>query len=107
MGQHRGCELREGTMNRVLVTAIALVLPGIAFSGGITVVKSTGDVKVRQGVTEVWNTVAAGDELRPHDTMGTGPGGSAVLTVRLGPAGAVKHIVLPAQVIVDMSDIRT
>jgi hypothetical protein len=68
--------------------------------------KSEGDVKVRQGVTEVWNKVVAGDVLRPHDTMRTGPNGSAVLLVSMDTDGATKRIALPAQVIVDMSDIR-
>jgi hypothetical protein len=94
-------------MNRIGMLLSALLLPGITWAGGITVLKSTGDVKVRQGVTEVWNSVASGDELRPHDTMRTGPGGSAVLVVHLDSDGIAKRIALPSQVIVDMSDIRT
>jgi hypothetical protein len=93
-------------MKKIGVLIVAL-LPGITWAGGITVLKSTGDVKVRQGVTEVWNAVASGDELRAHDTMRTGRGGSAVLGVHLDADGSTKRITLPSQVIVDISDIRT
>jgi len=93
-------------MVKVSMLVLMLMLQPAVRAEGITVQKSEGDVKVRQGVTEVWNTVVAGDVLRPHDTMRTGPDGSAVLLVHLNAGGAAKRITLPAQVIVDMSDIR-
>jgi hypothetical protein len=63
--------------------------------------KADGDVSVRHGVAEAWTRVAVGDVLKPDDTMKTGKKGSAVLSVN--PA---KRIMLPAEVIVDVSDMR-
>ncbi len=94
-------------MYRISMVIAALMLQTAVRAEGITVQKSEGDVRVRQGVTEVWNKVVPGDILRPHDTMRTGPNGSAVLLVHLDAAGATKRIALPSQVIVDMSDIRS
>jgi hypothetical protein len=75
-----------------------------AWSEGITVRSARGEVTVRRGVTEAWTAAAAGDVLRPHDSMRTGATGSAVLAVAL--AAGTRTISLPPEVIVDMSDIR-
>src|SRR5512136_280919 len=93
-------------MKRAGMVLSALLIAVIACAGNITVQKIQGDVKVRRGVTEVWNTVASGDILRPNDTMRTGPDGSAIIVVHPGESGTPKRLTLPAQVIVDMSDIR-
>jgi hypothetical protein len=93
-------------MKNGILAVLTILLPVVALCGGMTIVKSSGDVKVRQGVAEVWNAVAVGDELRPHDTMRTGASGTAVVAVRFDATGGVKRITLPAQVMVDMSDIR-
>jgi hypothetical protein len=77
-----------------------------AHAGSITIQKANGEVAVRHGVTEVWTAVAAGDALRPNDSMRTGKNGSATLLVQEGQANAVRRLVLPADVIVDMSDVR-
>jgi len=87
----------------VLLCSVSLVT--ISLAGEIVVQKIQGEVSVRQGVTEVWNRIAAGDVLRPDDTMKTGVKGSAVLLVR-GESGEAKRITLPQEVIVDLSDIR-
>lgn len=89
-----------------MVLVAALMLNITARAEGITVLKSQGDVRVRHGVAEEWNRVVPGDVLRPHDTMRTGPDGSAVLAVRNEGSGASTRLALPTQVIVDMSDIR-
>jgi len=94
-------------MKQLWLWVFPVLLPGMLYAGGITIQKTSGDVKVRKGVTEIWNTVAAGDILQPHDTMRTGPNGSAVLLAPADAGGAMKHISLPAEVIVDMSDIRS
>lgn len=94
-------------MKQLWLCLFPVLLSGVLYAGGITVQKTIGDVKVRQGVTEVWNAVAAGDVLQPHDTMRTGSNGSAVLVVQFDERDAAKRISLPAQVIVDMSDIRS
>lgn len=73
----------------------------IARGEGIVLQKSSGDVYVRHGVAEVWTRVVAGDVLKPDDTMKTGKKGSALLVV-----SGSKRMMLPAEVIVDVSDIR-
>lgn len=90
-------------MTLVLAAVLSAAASGIA--GEIQVVKTSGEVSVRPGVTEVWTRVAVGDVLRPDDSMKTGPKGSAILAVRMD-AGTVKRITLPPEVIVDLSDIR-
>jgi hypothetical protein len=87
----------------VLLSACGLML---AQGQEIKVQRLQGDVAVRHGVTEAWTTVAVGDVLRPDDTMKTGKKGSAVLVVPLKSAGSMKHIALPPEVIVDLSDVR-
>jgi len=74
-------------------------------AGDVLVQKVQGDVRLRQGVTEVWGAVAAGDVLKPNDTMRTGKHSTAVLVLRA--AGAPdRKISLPPDVLVDVSDIR-
>jgi hypothetical protein len=88
------------------VLALALCIHASSHAGNITVQKINGDVSVRHGVTEVWTTVAAGDALRPNDTMRTGKSGSATLVVQETPDGTIRRLALPPDVIVDMSDVR-
>ena len=90
---------------KILSIAAAVLLATSAFAGGITVRKAQGDVSVRHGVTEVWTHVAAGDVLRPDDSMKTGTKSSALLVVR-EETGSSRTLTLPPEVIVDMSDIR-
>lgn len=91
-----------------LTGVLGLLLSGVLVvqGGTITIQKLNGDVAVRHGVTEEWTVVAAGDVLRPNDSMRTGKNGSATLLVQEGGAGAVRRLALPADVIVDMSDVR-
>ena len=90
------------------VVVAAVLVAAQARAGDIVVQALHGDVSVRHGVTEVWTRVAVGDVLRPDDTMKTGKKGSAVIQVPLSEAGgaAARKVVLPAEVIVDMSDVR-
>lgn len=94
-------------MRRVMM--IVLILSGVwlATAGDIVVQKVRGEVSVRQGVTEVWSRVAVGDVLRPDDTMKTGSKSSATIMVTGDAAnGTAKSLTLPADVIVDISDVR-
>ncbi len=88
------------------VTALAADDPGR--EGGIVVQKLAGDVTVRHGVTEAWTKVAVGDVLKPDDSMRIGKKGSAQLLVHVNRGGTAtaKHMSMPSEVIVDMSDIR-
>ena len=92
-------------MKTALVAAV-LFLAVRATAGEIVVQKMQGAVSVQHGVTETWTKVAPGDVLRPDDTMKTGKKGSAVIVVPSSTAGASRTVVLPGEVIVDMSDIR-
>ena len=94
-------------MKTTLMVA-ALLFTARAWAGEIVVQAIQGDVSVRHGVTEVWTKVAVGDVLRPDDTMKTGKRGSAAIVVPSPQTGtaAVRKVVLPAEVIVDMSDVR-
>ena len=86
---------------RTLTVILLCGFVSIAAAQNVTVRKLHGDVLVRHGVAESWNSVAVGDVLKPDDTIKTGEKGAAVLVV-----DGHKHIALPSEVIVDVSDIR-
>jgi len=94
-------------MKMLAVVMVGALGIATACGGEIIIQKVQGDVQVRQGVTEVWHRVAAGDVLKPDDTMKTGPKGQAVILVP-GPSAeqSPKRVSLPPDVIVDLSDIR-
>jgi hypothetical protein len=88
---------------RTLVAVISLLLlTGAAALAEITVVSVRGDIKVRRGAEEQWHAVAAGDVVKPEDSMMSGRASFAILTVD----GATR-LALPEMVIVDCSDLRT
>ncbi len=73
----------------------------IEVQAGETVIrKITGVVHVRQGVAEQWNTTVAGEPIALNATLKVGSGSSAVLDVE------GKTIKVPAETIVDISDMR-
>lgn len=78
------------------------LLAGAVARAEITVVSVRGDIKVRHGAEEEWRAVAAGDVVKPEDSMMSGRGASAVLSVD----GATR-LALPEMVIVDCADLRT
>ena len=92
-------------MRNLLIIVLFHVVAAFATAGEIVVQKLQGDVTIRHGVGEEWTKVAVGDILKPDDTMRTGKRGSAVL-VATGDATGTKKIMLPGDVIVDISDIR-
>jgi hypothetical protein len=79
-------------------------LPGRADSHGeagvVRVVSARGSVSVRHGAAADWAGVAAGDTLKPEDSIRLEEGASASVE-----AGG-KRIGLPAGVIVDVADLR-
>ena len=91
----------------LLMLMIGLLAAG-ASANDIIVRKVQGEVSVRRGVEEVWTEVAVGDVLRPNDTMRTGRKSAAVLVAPVldSEAPVMKTIMLPSQVIIDMSDLR-
>ena len=95
-------------MKKLLVLLLIGGVVSFTRAETITVQKLQGEVSVRHGVTEVWTTVRVGDLLKPDDTIKTGKRGSAVILARVdqNAQSTDKRITLPAEVIVDMSDIR-
>ncbi len=91
-------------MKRLVFVLASVIFAAKAPGESITVQSTQGEVVVRHGVTESWTPAGAGELLRPHDSMKTGGTGAAVLSV--STATGTKTVVLPAEVIVDMSDIR-
>jgi hypothetical protein len=96
------------TLSILALAASAPAADGEGKNDGIVVQKLQGDVTVRHGVTEAWTQIAVGDILKPDDSMKIGKRGSAQLLVRVDRGGAMtsKRMSMPAEVIVDMSDIR-
>ena len=86
------------------IIGATVAFAGIAAAQGISVQKIQGDVQVRHGVTEQWSATAAGDVLKPDDSMRTGRNGLAVILAM--KSGVEKRITLPSEVIVDMADVR-
>jgi hypothetical protein len=78
-----------------------------AIAGEITVSRVQGDVQVRAGMQETWQPVKKGDELKPHDSILTGENATVVLLVRSAEGKNPAKISIPADVILDLSDIRT
>jgi len=88
-------------MRKVLSVMLIIGMTLVARSEDVILRKANGDVFVRHGVTETWAKIAVGDVLKPDDTMKTGKKGLALLVVN-----GSKRMTLPAEVIVDVSDIR-
>lgn len=93
---------------RLLTVVLVLAATALDVSaGGIVVQKIQGEVSVRHGVTEEWQSVSVGDVLRPDVTMKTGKRGSAVLAVSTSTDTKMsRRIALPEEVIVELVDIR-
>jgi hypothetical protein len=93
-------------MKALMVAVVAAALAAPAPAAELVVREAKGDVSVRHGVTETWAPVKSGDILKPDDTMRTGRGGSAVVASRQEAGRPDKSIRLPADVIVEMADVR-
>ena len=82
------------------------VVTSTALASEITVSRVQGEVLVRAGVQETWQSVKKGDMLKPHDSMRTGENSTAILLVSAEGKPPSK-ITLPSNVILDLSDVRT
>lgn len=88
-------------MKYMMVLVLVAVAAVVASAEGILLQKVAGDVYVRHGVAETWTKIAAGSSLKPDDSMRTGKKGTATLVVN-----GTKRIILPPDVVVDVSDLR-
>lgn len=90
-------------MNRVIVWIILLSLlvstPVLAVTYTVRSIK--GIVEVRHGISEIWVSLKVGEELKPDDTIRTGKGAAAVISVNGG-----KKIHIPELTIVELVDLR-
>jgi hypothetical protein len=84
-----------------LITVVLLILAAQLRAGEAIIRTATGDVQVRRGVSEQWQTVVQGEKLAPDATVKIGARSTGVVEVD------GKSIRLPAETMVDMSDIRT
>ncbi len=92
-------------MKTITVLLASFLAASAAPGQSVSIQKLSGDVGVRHGVTEQWTSAWAGQALRPDDTFRTGAKASAVL-VASTQNGGQKRITLPADVILDVADIR-
>ncbi len=83
-----------------MITLAALVMMS-SVRADIKVVSAKGNIQVRRGVGEAWQKLAAGDVLKPEDSMKSGKNSSAIILV-----DGKKKITLPEMAIVDCSDFR-
>ncbi|MBI1803318.1 MAG: hypothetical protein HY033_04905 [Ignavibacteriae bacterium] len=79
-----------------------LLLSAIVARADIKIVNAKGDVAVRHNVQEEWTTLSKGDIVHAEDAVKTGNKSSIVLLV-----DGAKKIVVPALVVLDLSDIRS
>jgi len=93
------------TINAILLLVL-FFLVSQCLSEEILVQKIQGDVSVRHGVAETWMKVRVGDVLRPDDTMKTGKRASAIIVTSREGNPVKKKIMLPEEVMLDLSDIR-
>jgi hypothetical protein len=94
-------------MKRQIVAVLLILWYFPARSDDVFVRNINGAVTIRHGVTQSWVRLNVGDVLRQDDTIRTGKDATAVIVAPpKGHAGTAKTIVLPSDVIVDISDIR-
>jgi hypothetical protein len=93
--------LKGSDMKKIFAVTV-LLLAFAAFAAAdvkISVVK--GDVQVRRGVSEEWQTVAVGDVLKPEDSIRLGRKSSASIVT-----DDSRKLTIPEDVIIDVSDLR-
>lgn len=81
---------------------VLLAAAAMSASADVKVVSIKGDVTIRHGAQEEWQSVAPGDVIKPEDSMRSGKRSSVVLLV-----DDETKLTLPEMVIVDCSDLRT
>jgi len=88
-------------MKTCLLLAAAFLAASAALAGDIKIVAIRGDVQVRRGVHEQWQTTAAGDVLKPEDSIKLEKRSSAVILLN-----DKERFDLPGEAIIDLSDLR-
>lgn len=95
----------SNTFMKLIARAACLAVFAFAFAAvsfaatKVTAVK--GEVSVRHGVSEEWTVLAAGDVLKPDDTIRLGKHATATVVT-----DANNKLVIPELVMLDIADIR-
>ena len=89
-------------MKRCVVLMLLAIGCGASAGAEIRIVSLKGYVYARHNVQEEWVGVAAGDVLKPEDSMKLEKKSSATILI-----DGVRKIVVPESVILDLSDLRT
>lgn len=88
-------------MRTYFLLAVTFLAVAAAVAGDIKVITVRGDVQVRRGVHEQWQTAAAGDVLKPEDSIRLEKRSSAVILLN-----EKERFDLPAEMVIDFSDLR-
>lgn len=88
---------------KTLLLAFAIITGSLAtLSAQVTIVKLSGEVKIRRGLQEEWKGAGVGILLEDIDTILTGERGEVVLALRDG-----SQFTLGANAMLDIGDLRT
>ncbi len=88
-------------MRTYLLIIAALLAATVATASEIKLLATRGDVQVRRGVHEQWQAVAAGDVLKPEDSIKLEKRSSATILLN-----GRQRFELPGEAVIDMSDLR-
>ena len=88
---------------KTLLLTFAIIIGSFAtLSAQVSIVKLSGEVKIRQGLQEEWKGAGVGILLEDIDTILTGERGEVVLALRDG-----SQFTLGANALLDIGDLRT
>lgn len=103
VGGHVFYTRKELSMMKIIFQMLFIILSvSIPVLAQMKVVDMKGEIAVRHGVHQEWLPVNVGDILKPEDSMRSGKRSSATIA-----GDGTKRIVIPENVIVDLSDFRT
>lgn len=92
----------HATAGRMLRLAAIIVFCGaVSAVAAVKITAVKGEVTVRHGVSEQWTAVAAGDVLKPDDSIRLGKHATATVFT-----DANNKLVIPEMVMLDIADIR-
>lgn len=88
-------------MKKVMLTFFLLFTFTINICAQINILMFKGDVKIRKGVNEEWQSINANTKLSLEDAISVGPKSSVSLQIN-----SRKKIILPEQTIIEIADLR-
>lgn len=88
-------------MKKVILTFILIITSIISTNSQVNIIAFKGDVKIRKGVSEEWQTVNLNTKLSLEDAISISTKSSVTLLIN-----NQKKITLPEQTIVEIADLR-